>query len=146
VYAWLLDRAGTESGRSEEELYYALALGRLEDVATALTALLSSAPVPAWLRLLHAVTAAPRRDQDPRPPSEVVAALLPHDEQDEPVRTPMLRLVAGLWVTGDPLCGSNRSRAYERVAAALSESRPVGLESDEFDDEIRRYQELAAKW
>jgi len=124
----------------EGELYHALAMGQVEKVVDELSTLVQKLTLTEWLALLDAVTSAPHE----------VGASLP----DLTRRSGFVHaLVVGLWTATDPVCGSDRSALYWRIAEGYRELTGHvndGAENAEalldVHDLIHRYEQLARRW
>lgn len=151
-----LRAASTKQGDPIGELYHALANERIDEVAWALTQRLSEDSLPDWLALLDAVTTAPRRPRD--------SSTAPEDGDQEDSRSaddtgesndgadtePLTftrTLVTALWTVADPLCGTNRSALYWRIAVGYRDlSRHTNHQSEDLFELIQVYEQLSRRW
>lgn len=109
VHTWLRD-----NGRRADRSYHALALRDVDAVVAGLERLLPDSR--AWFAELEAVTAAPTDvDTEETDPARVLAAAGCAGPAQEPGRT-VARVVAALWLAGDPLSTVDRSELYSSAA------------------------------
>ena len=104
------------------ELHHALALGMVEAVTRRLAELLPEADVRDWLALLRSVVAAPNR----LPPGgiELVRDLTGWADPGEMPLAPLGRLVAALWIAGDPTTTCSRRSLHLEIAADHDDIAP----------------------
>ncbi|MEU4448970.1 hypothetical protein AB0K14_33410 [Actinosynnema sp. NPDC050801] len=109
VHTWLRDH-----GREQDRFYHALALRDVDAVVRRLESLLPD--TRAWFAELDAITAAPNDlDTDEADPGRVLAATGHTVATTEPGRT-LARVVAALWMAGDPLSTADRADLYGSAA------------------------------
>jgi hypothetical protein len=115
-------------------LYHLMAGVGVDKVVAILTKRLGEDPLPDWLALLDTVATAPHRTVGP---ADTTGDSLPF------VRS----LVIDLSAAADPLCGSNRSALYWRIAGGYRDlSRHTDDGSEELFELIQRYEQLARQW
>jgi hypothetical protein len=120
VFSWLRKRCGRE-GDATGELYYALAVGDLAFVTGRMRERLARDGLARWLEILAEVTSAPREH-----PVENAAGQAPIKQMRDLLRgttppgqpiEPLSRLIASLWIVGDPLTDSRRATLHRQLAA-----------------------------
>lgn len=151
TFEWL-KRASVKAGAVSGELYYALALGEVEPVASRLSARLTELGAIAWLSLLHAVTAAPRaaappaapNTTAPSDPADVTELTTWADPRDMPAAA-IGGLVAALWLLSNSLSAHDRPDLYTEAAASLEDIAPyAGAGRMVLRAEAQKYNRLAA--
>lgn len=100
-------------------MYHALALGDVRYVADRLAASLEQADAREWLRVVHAVTAAPNRLDHRRPLDELTTLTQWADRGEQPLAS-VAHLVAAFWICSDPLNANHRGKLYQLIAAELN--------------------------
>jgi hypothetical protein len=144
VFSWL-KAASVQAGRSEAELYYALALGEADMVAQRLAARLSPQLTEdaalGWLARWHAVTAAPR--PGPAAGSRAIPALVSWaDPNDEPTAS-VAALVAARWLLANSLRAEDLRALRLEIAASLdAAARYAGAGRDAFRAQAGTYRRL----
>ena len=111
VFDWLQTHCA-QDGDAEGVLHYAMAAEDISTVSEGLRQRLTSDEPANWVRLLHAVTAAPRRpdDSDTAPMDQLRESIDKRSQR-------LTRLIVGRWIAFDPLI-SNRRRSLHRQIAA----------------------------
>ncbi|HEY9474921.1 MAG TPA: hypothetical protein VIS06_13845, partial [Mycobacteriales bacterium] len=104
------------------ELHHALALGMVESVARRLGELLPDTDVLVWLALLRSVVAAPNRL--PGTGIEQVGELTGWADPGDLPLAPMGRLVAALWMAGDPMTDCAQRGLHLEIAADYDDIAP----------------------
>ncbi len=132
VHHWL-QASCADDGDEPGELRHALALGQVAFVAGRLADRLENSDVAAWLDLLAAVTCAPNRlghriDGPPRggrghPMDHLLVLTRQADPREVPL-TPLIRLVAALWIAADPLTDTPRRALHLEIAADFNDIAP----------------------
>lgn len=111
VFGWLQIRCA-QDGDEEGVLHYAMAAEDISTVSEGLRQRLTTDEPADWVRLLHSVTAAPRR-----PDGCDVAPMDQLRESIDKRSQRLTRLIVGRWIVFDPLI-SNRRRSLHRQIAA----------------------------
>jgi hypothetical protein len=131
-------------GDHDGALYYALAGGDLPAVVDAVTRWTLSYEARTWLDRLSAVTAAPRR----RTPSGESPRSQLRKLAREAGDADLTRLVAGLWIAGDPLIGGQREALHRQIAADF-EAAARTYPDDDVEPLLRaarRHRRIAEDW
>lgn len=123
VHSWLRDQyQKSTDDDGVGELYHALALGEVEQVARRMVDQLSAGETKKWYARLRSITAAPNRLTHDRPPIEEFAALNKWSSPAESAVAATGRLIAALWIAGDPLTAPGV--LDQRVKTGLNELAP----------------------
>lgn len=134
-------------------MYYSLALGDVQYVATRLERSLDNLDASRWLQLLRSVTAAPNDLDHHQPLHQQLAALT---RWADPAREPIgsiAQLVATSWICSDPLSASHRQGLYQRMAEHLhtiaryypgSDDTVFYSTSSDYQNAAREYRYLGA--
>jgi hypothetical protein len=120
VFRWL--RTDRQQEKDETaELYYALAVRDLASVTAGLRELLARDGLARWHQVLAEVTSAPGRQlaegAEATAPIEQMRALLDELAQQGKSPEPLSRLIASLWIAGDPLTDSRRASLHRQLDA-----------------------------
>jgi DNA-binding NarL/FixJ family response regulator len=115
----LLSDESHRTGNEIDAMYYALALGDVQYVASWLTRSLDDVDASEWLRLLDSVTAAPNRLDHRQPIQQQLTALTQWTESGARLLAPVARLVAASWIRSDPLSASHHRVLYQLMAQSL---------------------------
>jgi hypothetical protein len=145
VHDYLRCRSAGE-GDLDGELYYTLALGEVQDVATRLAKLLAERMTEQgaidWLRRWHSVTAAPRARADNSAAAivELVRWARPGDQPAAAVGA----LVAARWLLANSLRAGDRRDLHAEIAASLDVMAPfTGAGRMVVRAEAEKYRRLA---
>lgn len=120
VFSWLRTCCEQE-GDGTGELYYALAAHDLAFVTGQLRERLTKDGLGPWLEVLAEVTSAPRRQPAeggavPAPIEQMRVLLCEITPPGQPFE-PLSRLIASLWIVGDPLTDSRRASLHRQLDA-----------------------------
>jgi hypothetical protein len=146
VHTWL-QKDYEQDGNDEAVMFHLLARQELATVTRLLETRLDRLPGAELLVLLKTVTAAPNTlDHDRDPVAHLESLTRELDPRQRPF-TPLARLIAGLWLAGDPTFSDRRSALHRRIAAeytAVAAFCPVG--AADLLLESQRHQQLAQWW
>jgi hypothetical protein len=117
VFVWLRRDAGVR-GLATSEAWYALACCDLRFAADLVRRRLTETDAVTWLRELDQVTNAPLRptELDAEPPAERMRQLLKKITPAQSQFDPIDRLVAALWIAGDPFTDARRASLHRHIA------------------------------
>lgn len=149
AHVYELLRASSSDSRDETDtMYYSLALGDVQYVATRLERSLDNLDASRWLQLLRSVTAAPNQLDHRQSLHQQLAALTRWADPDrEPIGS-IAQLVATSWICSDPLSASHRQGLYQRMAEHLhtiaryyagSDAAAFYAADSEYRDAVREY-------
>lgn len=126
VNTWL-KAAAAESGDQAGELYYALALGEVEEVtrrsSKALSPRMTKGEVLTWLRTLQAVTDAPRADGKSNV-ADIPELVNWTDPERQPSVAATASLVASSWLLSNSLNAADRRELHHEVSGSLNALAP----------------------
>ncbi|MFG1913722.1 hypothetical protein [Micromonospora sp. NPDC048898] len=130
------------------ELYHTLALGELGVVATHFAKRVNTEPAADWLATMLAVVQAPTTVTHPVPPADEAKQLArATGAEPDSLLGRVARLIAGLWLLGDPFTGRHRTvlhdnlkRDFRAVALHFHDDRSLLVA------EATRHKALADLW
>lgn len=122
-------------------LYHTLALGELAPVVARLAERFAELDASEWLRLLRAVTAAPRRagPADQTPEEQAWALAAGTDAGGGDVQDVLVHLVPAMWISKDPLGDPNRTLDVFITAHLNNLAGSAGSEAGVLLHEAKRY-------
>lgn len=115
----LLKAESEVTGDDTGTMYYALALGNIQHVASRLTTALDLTGATEWLRLLQSVADAPNRLDHRQPVYRQLSALTQWAEPGQQLLASVARLLAASWICSDPLSAGHRRELYQPMAEDL---------------------------